>query len=468
MSKVKEKQGGFFSNAIWYSIGAFVLQGINLITAPVFSNLLEPGDYGVISVYLLWVAIFGIIISCQFHSSFNNAVTTFGAEKLNSYIYTVTRVCGIPTIALISFALFFPSAAEKALNLDIGMIYLAIINSFFFAIINISTTKYICLANKKSYLFLSLSTGVLSVAVSIAMVMLMRDNRALGRALGYMLGYAIVGVVCLLIIIKNRGVERQGFIRFALPISLPLIIHEIAHLLSGQASRYFLSILVSDEAAGVYSFAYSIGSVSIVAAGAFNNAWTPWYFKMTKQDETLSINIMARKYIMIFGMLICGMICVTPEIIKFVTPESYWDGIKSVPIILMSGFCVALFNVVSNYEVYKEKTRYISYASVAACVINMALNMLLIPRVGMIGAAAATLISYLLQLITAIIVGKFVIKGINLEIKNVMRGMALVTAFVVMCYLCMDMWVIRWLLGVGCAVYCLMNIRTMFMLAKGE
>ena len=62
---------------IFNVFGSFVLQGISFFTAPIFTRLLSPADYGITAVYTAWLGIFMLFVGLQTFGSIANARITY-------------------------------------------------------------------------------------------------------------------------------------------------------------------------------------------------------------------------------------------------------------------------------------------------------------------------------------------------------------------------------------------------------
>ena len=449
-------QGRFFGNAIWYTLGGFTLQGIGFLASLFFAGVLGTEGLGYITNYVFWQTIFTVLISCQLNATVNNAAIKFGHDRLDEYLFTILRACAVPLGALLIFTALFPGAAAAVTVLSPNHMIICIFNAAFIAIVNVAAFAYITLGKKFQYLALTMSSALLSTGLSVVLVLYFRNHPlagtpADGRIWGYTLGFLPVAAYALLMMIKRRGTHRKGYIKFALPLALPLIAHELAQVILGRSSSNILLRLSGPDSAGIYGLANTLGSVGIIAAAAFNGAWTPWYFRASSEGDTESVNIMMKKYIFVFAAFICGAMCVLPEAIRWFFGEDFAPGTRCLPFVLMCGFLLSMYNAVANYQIFREKTYYISIVSIGMGLLNLALNLVLIPKIGILGAALASLVCYLLQLFAGIIIGKFVIKGLNIAVRNILFGVAAVAVFMIFVYIFDSLWIIRWLAGLTCA-----------------
>ncbi|MDR2096188.1 MAG: oligosaccharide flippase family protein, partial [Treponema sp.] len=87
MSKPREKS--ISRVLIWQTAGRFILQGISFFTAPVFTRLLTPSDYGQVAVYGAWVSLCGLLVGLQTYGSIANAKITYGDDKIDAYLSSI-------------------------------------------------------------------------------------------------------------------------------------------------------------------------------------------------------------------------------------------------------------------------------------------------------------------------------------------------------------------------------------------
>ena len=96
----------------------------------------------------------------------------------------------------------------------------------------------------------------------------------------------------------------------------------------------------------------------------------------------------------------------SPEIIRFLAPSSYGEGMYIIPVIVGGVFYMSIFSIFSNIIYYEKKPKYVMGAGVAAAVANFILNLIFIPLCGYFAAGYTTLASYLLQVVWSYIAVK--------------------------------------------------------------
>jgi len=104
-----------------------------------------------------------------------------------------------------------------------------------------------------------------------------------------------------------------------------------------------------------------------------------------------------------------GLAFFSKEIIKVLALNAnYWDAYQVVPLIILAYIFMGARSV-QNLGLYlKNKTKYIAYNTILAAVLNIGLNFLLIPKYKMMGAALATVISFVvLYFVTYFVANRF-------------------------------------------------------------
>jgi O-antigen/teichoic acid export membrane protein len=152
--------------------------------------------------------------------------------------------------------------------------------------------------------------------------------------------------------------------------------------------------------------------------------------------------------LMFFVISCCSFI--SKEIILVFGGEKYLSGTNVVPLLLMTVYCVMIYDFVSNIQFYFKKTIYASIFTVVAAGINIGLDYWLIPNYSMIGAAIGTVISYLILALLHCILSSYYSKK-KLGIKDFFytKRLALISLCGIIvngvAYLIYDYDLVRWI-----------------------
>ncbi|MBU3088280.1 oligosaccharide flippase family protein [Clostridium gasigenes] len=443
MNKVNENF--IVKSAIWYTVGTFLLKGINFFTIPIFVRILSPGDYGVTAIYATWNGIFSVFIGLGINGTIGSAKANLQDEDYEEYLTSTLFLGTISFFIVLFIGIIFKDILVKLMGMNFGILIILIIHSFFSFVINFMCAKYTFEKDYKMYLKVSFIVTIINVLVSILLTILISNNKYIGKIYGGAIATSIVGIILYIkIISKSKQLINIKHWKFCLPMAIPLIFHGLSSMILNQADRVMLQKITNDLTVGVYSFTYNIGIILNIVNMAVNSSWVAWYFEAMKEKKIKEISKNAKVYIIVFttitGMFIMG----SPEVIKFLGPREYWSGIGLLPIIILGYYFVFLYTFSVNYEFYMKKTNYIAIGTLVAACVNIAVNMILIPVIGMYGAAIATLVAYIILFIMHEIIVRKIFKHNDFKFSYYIYSIIAICCVTFVFYILINAFIIRW------------------------
>ena len=231
-------------------------------------------------------------------------------------------------------------------------------------------------------------------------------------------GYGILSVVLvvlaittiillvLLFSIKSQiGIKRPHFhrIREYLSFGLPTIPASISAWVVASSDRYVISYFLGATSVGIYSAGYGIGSIILMAGGVLGFVLPPTLSKLYdegKMEEVKTHLSYSLKYLLavtipfVFGAVILA----EPVLRMFTTPEIASQGYFVVPLVALSTLFTTAYVPIAHIIILVKKTRIAATIWIVCALVNLGLNILVVPRWGILGAAITTLIAYGLAL----------------------------------------------------------------------
>lgn len=385
--------------AFFNILSTVLLRGISIFTAPLFSRLLGTDGYGVVSVYMTWVAVLQIIFTCQTYSTLVNARIEYPEEKQKQYQSAVMSLSLITYLCFSALVLIMIDPVAQLLKLEKSVVALLLLHGFGgFSILFINT--------KLTYEFkaglnclVSVVVPVTSLVLSLVLILANPDQAHMGRILALSATNGIIGIgFCVYILLSGRTFISREYWRFCLTLSLPLMFYSLSDLALGQCDRIMLQNMLSEEAVGQYSLAYNFGAILFTIFGALNNGWCPFFFEDMKHNRRDSIHDQSRNFLELFTVLSAGFMLLAREVYHVFASREFWPGTDLIPVFAASYYFNFLCTFPVNYEYYHKKTKAVAVITVTASVCNLGLNYVLIRMMGMPGAAIATAASHGLQL----------------------------------------------------------------------
>lgn len=198
--------------------------------------------------------------------------------------------------------------------------------------------------------------------------------------------------------------------------SVPMIANSTAWWINSVSDRYIIIWLCGVAENGIYSVASKIPSLVDMFQGIFSQAWT---LSAVKEFDSEDTNGFFSKMYSIYNMcmtLTSGLLIMFSRLLaRFLYAKDFFEAWRYVPFLTiavlfgaLAGYCGAIFSAVKASKMF-------AYSTMVGAMINIGLNCILINRLGALGAAIATAISYAviywLRLVTA---KKFIKLKLNL------------------------------------------------------
>lgn len=437
--------------AFFNILGPVILNGINFFTIPIFTRILGTENYGLYTIYYTWVNTFTILVGLQVMGTIGVANVRLKQEDLKKYYSSILTIVLLAFAVIMAVMLFIMPWAAAYLGMSKQMIILMMFHALGMAFVNFATMRYTY--EKKAHLTFSISVFVAILGVVLSLILLNGEYAEgtlyYGRAYGAAVPYLILGAVIFIVyMVQGHTLYSKEYWKFCLPLCLPMVFHGLSQLILAQADKVMLQAMMSDSIVGIYSFTYSFGHVTNIIYNAFNNTWVPFYYDDIKEGRIEKIHKRSKNYIFVFTALSVGFMLLAPDVIKLFAQEEFWSGIYLIPIFVLANYMMFLYSFPVNYEFYHKKSIHIAIGTSAAAVVNCILNYILIPIIGMAGAAVATLIAYILLWIFHHLVSKYIIRqGYHYKIREFLPGLSVMVIFAVLVVLLQDYIVVRWALA---------------------
>ena len=433
------------NSALVYTIGTLLLKGINFFTLPIFTNLLTTTDYGITVMYTTWSGLFSILIGLGINGTVGVAKSNLEEEEYKEYLSSTLFLSTISFIIILFLYILFKNQFNYVIQISDSLLVIMIIQSFFSFVINFLLSIYTFEKEAKKYLYLSLLTTILNVIISIIWVISLNTDRYLGKIYGSAIVTISFGIIIYFnILIKGKKLICFKYWKYCLPIAIPIIFHNLSHLILNQVDRVMLQQWTNSSLVGIYSFTYNIGVMVNIIHMSINSAWVAWYFDALKEKMYAEIRDKVKIYIIIFTFFTAMFLLGSPEVIKLLSPKEYWIGIQLLPLIIIGYYFVFLYTFAVNYEFYIKKTSIIAIGSIVAAIMNILVNIIMIPKIGVSGAAVATMVAYFTLFIIHEFIVRVIFKHKDFPFKYYINSILIIFIITNIVYLFLDKFIIRW------------------------
>lgn len=429
--------------SLCYLIGNFFNKGLAFLTIPIFTRLLSTTDYGIINTYSSWAGILSMIVGFAMHMSIRNAFVDY-KDDTESYLSTIIK---FTLLSSLGFMLIFYAVVKIfKINISLSLVFICLFHSVASSIIEDVSCYFMMKYNYIKRTILMILPNLISVCVAIFLISyILKKDLYLGKIIPEALTIIIFAII-LSVCYTKKGFNT-AYIKHALKISVPLILHGAALNILSNSDRIMITWLADASQAGIYSLVYSLGMVTYAITLSIDGIWIPWFTNKMKEKSYDEINYITKDYIKLITYIMCGLIIVSPEILKILASKSYWEGIKLIPIIIVANFLFFAYNIYSNLEHYYKKSNQITALTILAAVLNLVLNYIFIPKFGYVAAAFTTAISYFVIFILHSIYSKTLNSNV-FSIKMFILPIIEIFIFCALFYLLTDHAIIRWAVAI--------------------
>jgi O-antigen/teichoic acid export membrane protein len=394
---------GFLPDLAKYLPSHLIPSLIGLVSVPVITSLFLPEDYGNYNLVIVTVSIlttlsgWAVMSVQRFHPLCKEKGTL--PELRSSILFALSAtllIVGL-TVAL-GIVLAAPLLDESIKNLMLVGIVLFVLSAVF------AVLQSFLRARRRAGWYSAFSVMDSTARLAIGVLLVAGFGLGVeGLLWGAVLAFALTLPLLWTLAMKNEaGPGRVSFplIRNMLTYSLPLVAGNLAAWVLNLSDRYVLKAFRGAAEVGLYSAGYAISekSISLIAA-LFMLAAGPIGFQVWEREggakASAFVSTVTRYYLLISIPAVVGLSVLARPVIEILTSHEYHQSYYITPFIAISGFLLGLQQRYHLGIQFKKKTKVIMYSIVIAGLINLALNLIFVPKYGYVAASITTLVGYI-------------------------------------------------------------------------
>jgi len=382
--------------SFWFVIANVLTKGISFITLPIFSRILTTSEYGVTSVYYSWVSIISILSTLTVWGGvFNIAMVNYPDQK-NKIISSFQGLAVTITIGFFAVALIFLNPVSKIFGLP-KILTIAVFIEI------LAQIPYNLWTSRQRFEYKYKATIAVSIISTIAnplfgyFAVISATHKAEARVLVGVAVQLIIGMICFITNeIKGHNFFDKELWSFAAKFNIVLVPHYLAMQVLNQSDRLMINRMCGSSDAGIYSVAYNFAMLLTLITTGINSSFTPYIYQSIKNNNEKRLAKQANGVVLIIAIMALALICIVPDVFKWMLPESYYPAIWVIPPVTAGAFFMFLYPLFGSVEFYYKENRYVTAASLVGAVANIILNYIFIKIFGFIAAAYTTLACYAL------------------------------------------------------------------------
>lgn len=379
-------------NTIIFAISAIANKFIAFFLVPIYTNALSPEEFGKVDLLFTICSFLFPLFTLNITESIYRF--SMDKDKNDKKIFDIGIVCFILSIllSLITIPIFNLFEEYKEYS-----VY------FYFYLITVSLSQMLLSVLKgqerlKLFSFGNILNAALIGILNILLLVVFQWGTK-GYFIAYIVANAITIVFCALINFRMFSIKKFKFdkklFKNMTKYSIVLLPTSFMWWIINSSDRVMVTSLISSEANGIYAISYKIPSLLTTVASIFNQAWI---FSAIKEKDSNDYQLYFNKIFKLLFNALCLISCIILLVLKpaykiFINAE-YFDGWRYVPFLIVGYIFMTLATFVSSiYNVYKDNKGFL-ISGLLGAITNIVLNFILIPLIGVYGAALATAISY--------------------------------------------------------------------------
>lgn len=379
-------------NTVIFSIGNFGTKIISFFLVPLYTNILTTREYGTVDL----IYTIGMVLVPLLTLNIGESIMRFAldkdadCDKIMSTGITILIFGAIIGLLILPIANLFESVSNYSIYIYLYTLTLAFSQIF------------LCYLRGKEFL-LKYSIGNIIQSLTIAIfniIFLIGMKKGIE---GYLMAYILANVCTGLygfwagkvnLVIKKYSIDIE-LSKNMIKYSVVLIPNSFMWWIMNSSDRMMVSAMISVTANGVYAVAYKIPTLLSTITTIFNQAWS---YSAIREDESEDKeeynNRVYENLVTIVIVVATGLLMIMKPFLSVYVGKEYYAAWHYVPYLIVGFVFMTLGSfIATSYTVHKDSMGFLISGTVGA-IINLILNFILIPMMGVSGAAFATCISY--------------------------------------------------------------------------
>jgi len=402
-----------FANSLWILLGKIVLSGLGAIITFYFARYLQPEAFGNFSLVIAFVSFFLTFAGSGIEKVVQRDFSKQG-KIIPSYLKTSISLrfisAVITTIFCIILSLFFnySKGAHLAIFLASSTIIIISLNKMVDQI-------YSFKLEQKIPIIAEVFAKIIYIILSLIVILYFKKGFI--WLIVAWIGFYLSKLIITAVFAKGKWKEyKEGkfdksLARYIIKESWPFLLISSLSIIYIRIDVVLLSLFRSAAEIGFYSAAYRLSETPNLVAAALTTSMFPIFAARIEDRKALGLSI---RYLFILSApLMVGTILISNKIINLIYGSSYLPAAPVLSLLIIATFFVfiKLPSINYLYATGKQKNQMLMVGIGAA--FNIIMNLIFIPKYGIIGSAAVTAATEFLVFIIAIYQTKDIIRGLG-------------------------------------------------------
>jgi len=393
-----------------YGIATVLPRMLSFLLVRLYTDYMPSSEYGEVSIIFSYLVFFNVVLSYGMETAF---FRFYNSEDKKENVVTTSMISLlVSTLVFFGISMFFKEDIANWSHKNVDYIFYTILILTLDALVIIPFSKLRAEGRPIKYAVIKIGNVVINLSLNIFFLVFLpkwAQNSSLLEGIyfeNFQIGYIFVSNVIaslftLLFLLPDyfklkwhfdvilwKKMMRYGF---------PILIAGIAFAINEHFDKILLEWMKVDLAnIGAYSACYKIGMFMVLFRTAYTLGIEPFFFSHAKNENAPQTYAEITKYFVIFGSFMSLGVIVFADVLKvFLVPrEEYWIAMNIVPLIVIANFFLGIYTNLSVWYKLIDKTKIGAYISIVGALVTLLFNFILIPYIGFMGSAIATILAY--------------------------------------------------------------------------
>lgn len=382
-----------------YGLGQVLNKTLSLLLLPFFTAYLSTQDYGITTV----ISLYTLVIT---------SISTFGTGSVMGILY-FKEESNTNRLKVVNTVIYF-LIGTSILAMIITMVGIAPLNKLLFSsdeyyyyiiISTLTALLYVVTTpitlwmqfEQKALAFVTINTSLVLISLTLNIVAVMYLKLGISGYINMMFVSSVLNFLAYSFYFYYSGRSfsmNPALIKQVVKLGWPLTFSFFFLFVIQNNSKYFLQQYRGLSEVGIFAIGNNLGSVINIIISSFNSAYFPFFmnFSSRTEDAPAAISNVSEKYITVFCVLSTLTFLVAKPLVYTMVNSSFYDAFTIIGLISLGWIFSGMFILIQPGLYYIAKVHYISTVQALAALLSVVFSIILIPYIGLLGAAVSFLV----------------------------------------------------------------------------
>ncbi len=394
-----------FKYGKWYILSSIFTKGMGILLLPIYTDYLQPNEYGVIEGFKTASALVIIFISLYLDSAFARFYHEYKSDKnllrqmfSSMYWFVVFWGFFVTLVVLLTARFWVPDLLGVSV---FPYALLAFISPVFLQVGQLGIVFLRQSLQAKKTTVMEVASVLINIVVVLPLLMIF-DLGVLAKLWANLATALFLFIYYTYYFVRNNLLaitfDKKLFV-ICLTYSLPLMPNIAASWIASLSDRLIIAKYIDTTAVGLYSIGCSLATLLYVLQDAITQVVGPISMSGLIQDKSNTEKKIAHISLYLWAFMLFSnfmLFLFSKEVLYIFSNKAYAEAYLVIPVISLMYVFSAQYRLFSSVISFKKKTGYISFAAIFQAVVNLGLNFIFVPVYGYVAAAITSVISMLI------------------------------------------------------------------------